>query len=69
MMLRSSWAAARADAGPREFRDVAVKVPHIIVSVQTAYLDALREEARRAARLSHINIATVCDFRVDGDYA
>ena len=54
---------------PELNRDVAVKVPHIIVSVQTAYLDALREEARRAARLSHINIATVHDFRVDADYA
>ena len=54
---------------PELNRNVAVKVPQINASVQTAYLDALREEARRAARLSHINIATVYDFRVDGDYA
>jgi serine/threonine protein kinase len=54
---------------PELNRDVAVKVPHQMASVQTAYLDALREEARRAARLSHINIATVYDFRVDRDYA
>jgi serine/threonine protein kinase len=54
---------------PELNRDVAVKVPHQMASVQTEYWDALREEARRAARLSHINIATVYDFRVDGDYA
>ena len=34
---------------PELNRDVAIKVPHIIASTQTAYLDALREEARRAA--------------------
>ena len=54
---------------PELNRDVAVKVPHQMASVQTAYLDALREEARRAARLSHVNIATVHDFRIEGDYA
>ena len=32
---------------PELNRDVAVKVPHQMASVQTGYLDALREEARR----------------------
>ena len=54
---------------PELNRDVAVKVPHQMASVQTAYLDALRDEARLAAGLFHSNIATVYDFKVDGDYA
>ena len=50
-------------------RDVAIKVPHLMATVQTDYLDALRKEAQLAAGLSHRNITTVHDFKVDGDYA
>tara|TARA_Y100001960_G_scaffold233810_1_gene245826 strand:- start:230 stop:499 length:270 start_codon:yes stop_codon:yes gene_type:complete len=49
---------------PELDRDVAVKVMHQMATDETAYLDALREEARLAANLSHPNIATVYDFQV-----
>ena len=50
-------------------RTVAVKVMHQLVSAQREYVDALMAEARLAAGLSHPNIATVHDFKIDGDYA
>ena len=50
-------------------RTVAVKVLTQLVSRETEYVDAIMEEAQLAAGLSHLNIATVFDFKVDGDYA
>jgi len=50
-------------------RTVAVKVLNQLASVEGAYLDATMDEARLAAGLDHPNIATVYDFKVDGDYA
>ena len=50
-------------------RTVAVKVLNQLASVEGAYVDAIMHEARLAAGLDHPNIATVHDFKVDGDYA
>jgi len=50
-------------------RTVAVKVMNQLVSAQREYVDALMAEARLAAGLSHPNIATVHDFKIDRDYA
>ena len=50
-------------------RTVAVKVMHQLASVEGAYVDAIMHEARLAAGLDHPNIATVYDFKVEGDYA
>ncbi|MCL0055367.1 protein kinase [Dehalococcoidia bacterium] len=50
-------------------RTVAVKVMNQLVSAQPEYVDSLMSEAQLAAGLSHQNIATVYDFKIDGDYA
>ena len=50
-------------------RTVAVKVLNQIASVEGAYVDATMHEARLAAGLNHPNIATVHDFKVEGDVA
>ena len=50
-------------------RTVAVKVMNQLVSSQPEYVDGLMSEAQLAAGLSHQNIATVYDFKIDGDYA
>ncbi len=50
-------------------RTVAVKVLNQVVSLEGAYVDAIMREARLAAGLSHPNIATVHDFKIEGDYA
>ena len=50
-------------------RTVAVKLMNQMVSTQSEYVDTLMSEARLAAGLSHPNIATVYDFKIEGDYA
>ena len=50
-------------------RTVAVKVLNQPVSLESTYVDAIMQEARLAAGLDHPNIATVYDFKIDGDYA
>ncbi|SVD76164.1 uncharacterized protein METZ01_LOCUS429018, partial [marine metagenome] len=50
-------------------RTVAVKVMNQLATVQPEYIDTLMREARLAAGLSHPNIATVYDFKVEGDDA
>ena len=50
-------------------RTVAVKVMTQLVSTQPEYVEGLMSEAQLAAGLSHQNIATVFDFKVEGDYA
>ena len=50
-------------------RTVAVKLMNQMVSTQSEYVDTLMSEARLAAGLSHPNIATVYDFKIEGEYA
>ena len=50
-------------------RGVAVKVIDQPVAGDPGYSDALRREARLAARLDHPNISTVYDFQLEGDSA
>ena len=50
-------------------RTVAVKVMNQLVSSQPEYVEGLMSEAQLAAGLSHQNIATVYDFKIEGDYA
>ena len=50
-------------------RQVAVKVMNQIVSEEEAFADRFMKEARLAASLTHRNIATVYDFKIEKDYA
>ena len=50
-------------------RPVAVKVINQMVSQDPEYVESLMSEARLAAGLAHQNIATVYDFKVEGDIA
>jgi len=50
-------------------RQVAVKVMNQIVSEEEAFADRFMREARLAASLTHRNIATVYDFKIEKDYA
>ena len=50
-------------------RIVAIKVIDQPVAGDPGYSDALRREARLAARLDHPNITRVHDFQVEGDKA
>ena len=50
-------------------RQVAVKVMNQIVSEEEAFADRFMKEARLAARLTHRNIASVYDFKIEKDYA
>ena len=50
-------------------RQVAVKVMNQIVSEEEAFADRFMKEARLAANLTHRNIATVYDFKIEKDYA
>ena len=48
---------------------VAVKIMNQMASSGNEYVTALLSEAQLAAGLSHPNIATVLDFKVEGEYA